>query len=251
MKRPVSHLIDLLKKRLQTQFRRPMKAQSYIELALILPILLIVLLGLIEVVYFIGRYLDVLDLTREAARFASVRDPFSGVVGDQDCSTPNLFEFYYDTACVFSPPANSPSCTDSAFCNGMNPYILLDPALDDVVISVYTVTDNSVSNAWPAPNGYWALSDHDADVMHNSNWRYDCDGTLINNEPYYTSAVIDNALSLSAPPNEGFIAVEFYYCHNQVLNLPIVSQIIPNPMRIHAYTIMPLPASAPSPTPKP
>ena len=37
------------------------------------------LLGMVEVVVFIGRYLDVLDLTREAARFASVRDPFTAL----------------------------------------------------------------------------------------------------------------------------------------------------------------------------
>jgi hypothetical protein len=251
MKRPVLHIFDCIKHRLQTHFRHPLKAQSYIELALILPILLITLLGLIEVVYFIGRYLDVLDLTREAARFASVRDPFSGVTGDLDCSTPNQFEFYYDTACVFSPPANSASCTDPAFCNGMNPYIAINQSTDDVVISVYTITDNMVSNSWPGPSGYWALSDHDSDIMNNGNWRNDCDGNIVTSDPYYTSAVIDNSLSLSAPPNEGFIAVEFYYCHYMVLNLPFISQLIPNPMRIHAYTIMPLPAAAPSPTPKP
>ena len=59
-----------------TRAPRRFRGQSFLELALILPILLIMLMGLVEVSLFIGRYLDILDLTREAARFASVRDPF-------------------------------------------------------------------------------------------------------------------------------------------------------------------------------
>jgi len=226
------------------------RAQSFVELALILPILLIMILGMIEVAFFIGRYLDMLDLTREAARFASVRDPFSGVTGDQNCSTPDLFEFYYDTSCVFSPPANSSACTDPNFCNGMNSNTYINTALDDVLITVYTVNNNRVTNVWPSPSGYWALSDHDADTLHNNNWKYDCQGNQTATTPYYTADVVNNSLSLSAPPNEGFVAVEFYYCYEQVLGLPFITIFIPDPLRIHAYTLMPLPAAAPSPTPK-
>jgi hypothetical protein len=47
------------------------------------------------------------------------------------------------------------------------------------------------------------------------------------------------------------VAVEFFYCHAQILNLPIMSDYLPNPIQIHAYTIMPLPAAAPTPTPIP
>ncbi len=53
------------------------RGQSFLELALVLPILLLMLMGLVEVAIYIGRYLDALDLTREAARFASIRDPFA------------------------------------------------------------------------------------------------------------------------------------------------------------------------------
>ena len=59
------------------------KAQSFVELALVLPIILLILLGLVEVSFFISRYLDVMDLTREAARFASIRDPEIGTALDQ------------------------------------------------------------------------------------------------------------------------------------------------------------------------
>jgi hypothetical protein len=247
----LKNLLYRIKHRREHLSPRRQRAQSFVELALILPILLVMVLGLIEVVFFIGRYLDMLDLTREAARFASVRDPFSGVTGDQDCSTPDLFEFFYDTACVFSPPTNSSACTDLDFCNGMNANTYINSTVDDVVISVYTVNNNRVTNIWPGPNGYWAFSDHDADALHNSNWQRDCQGNVVATSPYFTTSVVNNSLSLSAPPNEGFVAVEFYYCYEQVLALPMFTIFVPNPMRIHAYTLMPLPAAAPSPTPKP
>lgn len=220
------------------------RAQAYLELALVLPILIVIMLGLVEVVVYIGRYLDILDLTREAARFASVRDPFDTLVArDQNCSTPDLFDFYYDTACIFSPPASSSMCTDPNFCNGMNPYVAVDPARDDVVISIYTVSGNHVTDVWPA-SGYWNLSGA------GENWKKDCQGNLISgtSSPYYTESLVNSMLESGSQPTKGFVAVEVYYCHEQVLGLPGITQFVPNPMRIHAYTIMPLPAAQPTPT---
>lgn len=138
------------------------KGQSFVELALVLPILLVMLLGLVEVAVFVGRYLDVLDLTREAARFASVKDPFYiNMPGYWDCSDEQSFFFYFHTACIFSPPSdqekeggicwdrrfdhdNDPSTEiHDPFCNGLNPFITLDLSTDDVVISVYTVNEDN------------------------------------------------------------------------------------------------------------
>lgn len=224
------------------------RGQSYIEFILVLPVILILLLGLVEVVFFIGRYLDVLDLTRQASRFASVRDPFDTLVAsDQNCSTPNLFDFYYDTSCIFSPPAGSAMCTDPNFCNGMNPYVSIDPDRDDVVISIYTIAGNQVTDVWPAA-GYWNLSGA------SENWKKDCDGNPINpppSSPYYTESFVNSMLESGSQPTKGFVAVEVYYCHEQILNLDILSAFVPNPMRIHAYTIMPLPAAQPTPTTTP
>ena len=51
--------------------------QSFIELALVVPFLLMLIAGLVEVGFFIHSYLTLLDLTRESARFASLCDPFT------------------------------------------------------------------------------------------------------------------------------------------------------------------------------
>jgi Flp pilus assembly protein TadG len=280
------HSIHLQKTRTALTQRRfkviSPRGQSFIELALILPILLLLLLGVVEVAIFIGRYLDVLDLTREAARFASIRDPYQYVPPDPfpdgqncnapnpstgplardfsnvndrclTCSNPNFYHFYYSSACIFSPPEGSDTCrTDDPFCNGLNPYIEINSETDDVIISVFTVSGHAVSNTWPAGSGYWALSDHDEDSAHNGNWQRNCQGDQVRTEPYYTSALVAaGADNPDSPGNKGYVAVELYYCYEQVLNLPLFTQFVPNPIQIHAYTLMSLPASQPSATPRP
>jgi len=237
-------------KNLLNRLHPPFRGQSFIELALILPVVLLMLLGLVEVVFFIARYLDALDLTREAARFASVRDPIAAVANDQDCNTVNYFDFNYDTACIFSPPKGSPSCSGPSdpFCNGINPYIQLDPNKDDIVISYFTVAGNTVS-----PTGYhfWAFSNRDASQPAKDNWKKDCQGNVVRTSPYYTVDRINSSMQSGAPPNKGFVTIEFFYCYNQVLDLPIENWIVPNPIQIHVYSIMPLPAAQPTPTPLP
>jgi len=233
------------------------KAQSFVELALILPILIMILLGVVELSFMVSEYLDLLDLTREAARFASVRDPFDVVQEDFDCSTIDKFNFYYDTACIFSPPTGSANCTDAKFCNGLNPFITMNPATDDVVISVFSVSDKggtySVKESWPAPDGYWALSDHDTDATNSANWTKDCENAVIKTEPYYTVDTVTARLNsdTNTPHSKGFVAVELYYCFHQVLQLPFFTVVVPDPLRLHAYTLMSLPAAAPTPTPNP
>lgn len=234
--------------------RQSRAGQSLLELALILPVMLLILVGVVEISFYIGRYLDVLDLTREAARFASARDPqindyIHGITpGDLDCNTPDAFNFYYDTACIFSPPAGSPSCDNPDFCNGLNDLIYLNPLTDDVVISVYTITNHSVTNVWPDV-GYWALSENDGIVGNDGNWRNNCRGEPTRSTPHYTEGEVDAFMDANSPNTKGFVAVEFFYCYDQVLNLPLFTDFVPNPIQIHAYTIMPLPAGEPTPTP--
>lgn len=254
----------LIQTAIQLLRKKSTKAQSFVELALVLPIILLILLGMIEIAFFIARYLDVMDLTREAARFASIKDPEIGkapwVANTYDCQNATPFNFYYHTACVFSPPANSPMCPSaSRFCNGLNPLVYLDPAVDDVVIEIFTIEGSkNVTHVYPVPpdsltSHYWAFSDHDeVDTVHNNNWQKGCDpnvSTIINTELHYTTAVVQSDLVTGSPLNKGFVAVEFFYCYHQVLDLPIQNWFVPNPMRIHAYTLMPLPSVQPHPTP--
>ncbi len=217
-----------------------------------LPILILILLGLVEITFFMARYLDVMDLTREAARVASIRDPEieEGWVDDTyQCNRSIPYSFYYTTACVFAPPEGS--CPDARFCGGLNPLVYLNPEIDDVVVEVFTVNGHTNVVEVNPTGGYWAYSDHDSDTAHNENWKKRCDGAAPTTPVVlkYTEAYVESQLESDAPRNKGFVGVEFFYCYHQVLNLPIWNWFIPSPLRIHANTLMPLPAAQPTPTP--
>ncbi len=234
------------------------KAQSFVELAIVLPVLLLILLGLVEIAFFIARYLDVMDLTREAARAASLRDPqvqqaYTYTNGAYQCNRTLPYSFYYTSACVFAPPEGSAACSaDPKFCGGLNPLIYVDHTVDDVLIEVFTVKGHTVVDKVNPPAGYWALSDHDSDLSHNDNWKKDCKGNLLSPtpQPYYTAAKVESELISTSPMNKGFVGVEFYYCYHQVLAIPFANLFVSDPARVHAYTIMPLPMAVPTPTPE-
>jgi hypothetical protein len=204
---------------------RTARAQSFIELALVLPVLFIILLGVVEVAIFIGRYLDALELTRIAARFASKEERFTN-------------SYYSEIKKIFEPPDV-----------GLNEFLSLNPATDDVIISyfmIYKEGSNTRYLMYPNPSG-WALSnhdhpDHDRDNIYHDNWKRNCQGEEVRTEPYFTIDRVRQTVETdSSQYNRGFVAVEIYYCHQQALGIPIISQFIPNPIQIHAYTILSFP----------
>jgi hypothetical protein len=240
------------------------KGQSLVEFAVMLPLLLVLLLGVVEVVIFVGTYINLIDLTREAARYASTNDPFDPLFnGDKDCRTntgPGALNFYYDISCVFSPLANPDydlsNCTlDTNICkwhDGFNSTETFNSATDDILVTVYTVTDNVVTDNWPK-TGPWVWSNNDYDTAHSNNWQRSCDGTNPTEiaAPLINAAYINNYMESGSQPSKGFVVVEAFFCYYQVLGAPIISQLLPNPVKLHVYTIMPLPAAQPSATPKP
>ena len=221
------------------------RGQSFVELAIVLPVLLFLLIGFVEVGAVIYSYLSMLDVAREAARFASEHDPAilegPGALGF--CEDDEL-HFYQDTACVVVGA-------------GFNPNLVLDPTRDDVTISVFTIDDNIVTDRLPNDgDGVWSL--------YGENWTRNCDGTLNSLTPFMTNTEVQNIFNLppptvgagtpvpgTAPTDKGRVIVEVYYCHEQLLNLPLISQLLPNPVPLHAYSFMPAPAVAPTSTPLP
>jgi Flp pilus assembly protein TadG len=245
------------------------RAQSFVEFALVLPVLLIILLGVVELTLFIGTYINLLDLTREAARFASNRDPFSIVqptAADRVCapvSPTKKFDFFYDTSCIFSPLKGSASC-NSAFCDGFNSTIQLKSNEDDILIYAYTETDisngthtgqpritfNEKCNASDTGGCPWVWSNNKTfDTTHTNNWQRNCnrltapDTTKTHS---FNAEILQSYLSSGAQTEKGFVVVEIVYCYHQALNVPILSAFLPDPMVIDTYSIMPLPAAQPT-----
>jgi len=248
---------------LRSWFNKPQsRGQSLVELALVLPVMILMLLGIVEISLFMGRYLDVLDLTREAARMASINDPAIPTATQLDCSKGEFTDFYFKAACIFSPPVVTGGVyQDSHFKGGFNRYINFDIHQDDVVISIYSVKGNgstaSVERVWPSETpGYWALSTNGFSQAH-SNWNYSCDDNPAARtldaaaKPQFTKASILPLLQndFGAPAARAFVAVEAYYCYKWVLNIPVFTNLVPNPVRIHAYTLMPIPAAQPTRAP--
>jgi hypothetical protein len=216
--------------------RGQFKGQSFVELVISLPIILLLLAGLVEVGFMLYTYLTILDLTREAARFASTRDyragQSSGLGDPLSACDDNALDYYYDTACFFID-------------DDLNPYITFkDSNYDDVAISVFTISNNRVTDRWPNDgDGVWSL--------YNDNWKKDCEGNVITSEPFYTNAEVEAEFVANAPRDRGLVLVEGYYCYHLLMNFPIISQIFASPVRLHAYTIMPAPDAIPTPTPIP
>lgn len=228
------------------------RGQSFVELAIVLPLLLFLLIGFVEVGAVIYNYLSMLDVAREAARFASEHDPAmldapgTGLPISACLDGTGVLHYYYDTACVIISDA------DPTIYQGFNPNFTLNPATDDVTISVFTIVNNSVSRRWPnGPDTVWSL--------YSDNWTRNCDGTLRSTTPFITDLEISTTYNIvgpgtlvpSAPTEKGSVLVEIYYCHEQLLNLPLLSDLLPNPIPLHAYSFMPAPAAAPTPTPLP
>jgi hypothetical protein len=236
---------------------RSNRGQSFVELAIVLPILLFLLIAFVEVGAIIYHYLSMLDVAREAARFASEHDyevlnaPGAGL--PMSACTDSDMHYYYDTACVIIGA-------------GFNPDLTLNPATDDVTISVFTVDDNVVSHRWPDDgDGVWSL--------YGENWTRNCDGSLRSTTPFMTNAELASYYAYSLPtftappnsptpggpglpvnaaqPDKGIVMVEVYYCHEQLLNLPLIADLLPNPIPLHAYAVMPAPSAEPTPTPRP
>lgn len=187
------------------------KAQSLVEFAITLPLLLMILGGVVEFGFALNYYLSLIDATREAARFYSNEDPFTA--GGADDMT-----FYSDTAAMvrasLDPQVVNPSYQGRR--------IVLDPGNDDVIITAFSASNGNVIR-FPSSGSYH----------------------LYNNEsPVFTDSAIESLL-VSGAPNAGILLVEVHYNYHQVLRLPWLLVFVPDPFIMRAYTIMPLAAAQP------
>jgi len=228
--------------------------QSVVELAIVLPLLLFLLIAFVEVGAVIYNYLSLLDVVREAARFAADRDPevLNGDMSNYPISAceDDALHYYLDTACVIIG-------------TNFNQDITLDPATDDVAISIFTIATNVVTDRKPNDaDGVWSL--------YGDNWTKNCDGSFRSGTPFFPQTVGNGWVSVlppttgpgtptpgagttvpGGPESKGIVLVEIYYCHEQLLNLPLISDLLPNPVPLHAFAVMPAPEAAPTPTPLP
>jgi len=198
---------------------RKSPGQSLVEVAIAFPILIMLFTGVVEFGFILNFYLSLLDATRDAARLYSGGDPFlaDGVTDNQD--------FYYQTAYMVQRTLD-PLIDDPTY-RGRR--ILLDPARDDVIVTVYGAQGSSVI--------LW----RDAGPYH----LFPTPGHTTGNYPSIFTAqnILNNRIANA--PNAGVLLVEVHYNYRHVLNLPWMTLWLPNPLHLQAYTIMPIRAGEP------
>lgn len=253
-------------RRISTE-RRENRGQSLVEMALFLPILLLLLAGLIEVGMYANVYLTVLDASREGARMGADGDPdpmllqplthnetieenvrvcLEGV--DSNYPDEDITDFYFKIACLAYRdlhPLQVPTDTVT---------------LNDVVISLYAVAPLTTGLEIVArPNISDSIIVFDTFGM-TSTHMHDGYYAWLNNfdpaEPRYAEHIAEpemRAYLTENPPSRAiaFLVVELWWEHDLLLNLPVISSFIPDPLLIHSYTLMPLSAAEPTPTPGP
>lgn len=216
MKQTLQQLFSRVSKPTTARLPRKTKAQSLTEFAIALPILFLLLSGVIEFGFALNYYLSLLDATREAARFYSNGDPFlrddDGKITDDDMG------FYADTAGMVIANLDPSVITGNESYAGRK--IILDPAADDVIVTVYTKDENGILS-YPTSGPYQQYG---------------------NATTMFTTTDIQNDFE-SGSPNAGLLVVEIHYQYNAVMNLPWISPIFP--LTLRAYTIMPLAAAEP------
>ena len=196
--------------------KRKTKGQSLVEVALTFPLMLMMLSGLIEFGFMLNYYLSLTDASRETARFFSNFDPFDE--NGQD----NINGFYAPAAAFL---LNNLEPVDS---NDTSRKIALDTTVDDVVISVFSASGGTVTR-YPHIN--------QGEYRHNNNVA-----------SRFSTLEVESRL-VDTAPDTGILLVEIFYDYHQVLKLPWLAPFLPDPVTLYGYTMMPLSAAEPTPTP--
>ncbi len=181
------------------------RGQSYIELAMVVPLLMMMAAGIAEYGLLLNDYMNLVDSSREAVRFSSGFDPY-----DEDGNVDT--DFFVQTA----------DLTEQVLLP-----VAMDPAMgDDIVITFLSVGDG-VYVREPNANG-WSVYGNQVSKLDDS--------------------LIQSRLDIDAPP-AGVLFVEIFFNYPQRLHLPVFTQLVPDPIPVYVYAVMPLPAAEPLTTP--
>jgi Flp pilus assembly protein TadG len=205
-----------LGRKTSSKHRQKSRAQSMVEFALLLPILLVLFLGMVEFGFMLNTYLSLLDATREAARAYSNSVPFelNGTVVQDD------MDFYEACADLVETSLAQHSPLDSAY--------------DDVLVSVLAVEVNEATN----PDTIASITRYPDSMNNFSLWGN-----------YPTSAYDDTKVTNymtnfgAEPVNAGLLIVEVYYSYEGTLQIatPLITMFGPGErVMLYASTIMPL-----------
>jgi hypothetical protein len=239
-------------RRILIRMRRQPRGQSFVELMLVMLFLALLLSAVVEYGFMLNNYLHVLDGAREAARISNTDFAFIQV---GQAMRP---EFYYSVA--------------EEVANTIAPQIKLDPTRgDDILVTVYGVAGTTIdqypsSTGWSLCANYTALVNYFYSIaspqppdplqsvppgLADQDW-YTCPTPL--HVSHFSKSNIQSITSqVSGAPRTGILVVEIFYNYPQLLKLPVLTSIVPDPIPLYLYSVMPIssaePTAVPTPTP--
>ena len=169
----------------------------------LLPLLIMMLSGLIEFGFLLNYYLDLIDGTRELARFGANLDPLTGPEVFNCTTTKNFYELL--------------GCLADQVFDKEKQQINLDLVPNDIVVSAFGAKDGFVTERYPDADG-WSFK-----------------GRKVSK---FTTDDINGMLDINAPAT-GMVLVEVFYEYNMILGLPWITMFVPDTIPLHAYSIMP------------
>jgi hypothetical protein len=190
----------------RTRRGRKSAGQSLVEFTIMLPILMMLLSGLIEFGFLLNMYLDVIDAAREAARSAANSDPNDSLFFNQAFINSRGSLFTASDGRINWIPSDPSDCT---------------AVKGDIVVSAFAFLNNSILARYPG-----------TDVGRGN---CPANGYLTK----FSDADINAKLDEFSIGNSGAVMVEIYFEYEMVLGLPWITEFVPDPVILHAYTIMP------------
>ena len=194
------------------------RGQALVEITLFLPIFIIIIVGLFEMGYLIIRYTQLIDATREAARYGADLDPrvydprYNHNSQDYDVSfvldCNAVIDFYTTLGC---------------FASELVPTLLNpDNGWDDVVVTAWTV-------------------DSRGRVVYNFPWDTERGWSMFGNqETRITRAFLLERMDIGKDDEtfrQGAVIIEVFRTHRQYLCFPIYTVFIPCEMPVYDYAM--------------
>jgi hypothetical protein len=202
--------------------RRKERGQGLLEMAVVLPVLLILMLGVVEVGYALRNYLRVVNANREGARFAARGQFDDGQVGERVLVSGGtdaaLSEHFLRTDIGGTDPNTGFIIT----------HIEMDSAGDVIASRVW------VSGVMPTEAGELRLIRDTDSVISMTSAAY---SQLIARHEVSTESI--NATRAAADyerMENHIVVVETFFMHHPLWNNPLLP--LPNPWLMHARTEM-------------
>ena len=182
------------------------QGQSLVELALTLPILLLLFLGLIELGFALRAYLVMINANREAARFAS-----RGVYTDEQIATRALIAFSGQLPVRTTGPNPNTGIIITRF------HIPSESGLEATYDTPVYTTGTLTNSTRISPAQYLVVLQQQHDEFNQD---------LIGTHPE------------AARASHEVVFVEIYYYHSQALHAPIVEWVFPDPLVLYSKTMI-------------